>query len=44
MKKTHKAIAALLAAIVLATLMSGCSSTRTENGVTIDNGRSLKFW
>jgi len=44
MNKIKKALPILIATLLLATVFSGCSSTRTENGVTIDNGKSLKFW
>jgi len=44
MQKTKKTISLLMAGIILATILGGCSSTRTENGVSIEQGSSLKFW
>ncbi|MGC6424225.1 MAG: hypothetical protein ACON4O_04480 [Lentimonas sp.] len=44
MKKAQKTIAFILAASFIVLALSGCSSIRTENGVTIQKERSYKFW
>jgi hypothetical protein len=45
MKRTQLTLRIFLLAIILAAL-NGCGSTRSENGVTIEQGASnpLKFW
>lgn len=40
MKPIQTTTFTLLAALLLATLCSGCASTKTENGVTIEENRS----
>ncbi|MEN8660937.1 MAG: hypothetical protein ACN4GF_05520 [Lentimonas sp.] len=44
MLKIKKFITRILASTLLLALFSGCASTRTENGVSIEQKRSLKFW
>lgn len=44
MQKIKKTIALLFVGIVLASVFSGCSSSRTENGVSIESERNMKFW
>ncbi|MGJ8653494.1 MAG: hypothetical protein ACSHX8_09500 [Opitutaceae bacterium] len=42
-----KTITIFIAGIILLSICTGCTSTRTENGVSIEQKRSLnslKFW
>lgn len=44
MLKMKKSIALLLASVLLIAMFTGCTSTRSENGVSIEQKRSYKFW